>query len=48
VGAHYQLGLSYLNQGMTEQAVSSFKMVVEKAPDSPLAAEAGNWVATLQ
>ncbi len=48
VGAHYQLGLTYLNQGMTEQAVNSFKMVVEKAPDSALAAEAGNWVATLQ
>jgi tetratricopeptide (TPR) repeat protein len=48
VGAHYQLGLSYLNQGMTEQAVNSFRMVVEKAPDSPLAAEASNWVSTLQ
>ncbi len=48
VGAHYQLGLAYLNQGMTEQAVNSFKAVVEKAPDSPLAAEAGNWVTTLQ
>jgi Tfp pilus assembly protein PilF len=48
MGAHYQLGLAYLNQGMTEQAVNSFKTVVEKAPDSPLAVEAGNWVATLQ
>lgn len=48
VGAHYQLGLAYLNQGMTEQAVNSFRTVVEKAPDSPLAAEAGNWVTTLQ
>lgn len=48
VGAHYQLGLTYLNQGMTEEAVNAFKAVVETAPDSPLAAEAGNWVTTLQ
>ncbi len=48
VGAHYQLGLTYLNQGMTDKSVASFQKVVELAPDSPLAAESANWVATLQ
>lgn len=48
VGAWYQLGMAYLNQGLTEEAVAALQTVVDKAPGSPLAAEASGLLGALQ
>jgi tetratricopeptide (TPR) repeat protein len=48
VGAHYQLGMTYLNQGETDKAKAEFQTVVDKAPGSPLAAEAAGFLGALQ
>jgi len=47
-GAWYQLGMAYLNQGLTDKAAAALQTVVDKAPGSPLAAEATGLLGALQ